>query len=240
MKKTIIKKKAVGYIRVSTQEQASEGVSLENQEAKIRAYAELKDLELVEIIRDEGKSGKDIKREGVQKLISLSKKKEIDAVVVYKLDRLSRKTRDLLFLVEDVFVKNDIIFHSLNETIDTTTATGKFFLTIMGSMAQLERDLISERTSDALQHLKAHQMRRLGNPDKAPFGFMQNKRGMATVLDLKIDKKEFPVLQQMFVLRNKDKKSYQHISHVSGVAQSSVFYILNNPIYHELTVELQR
>lgn len=240
MRKTIIeKKKAVGYIRVSTQEQASEGVSLENQEAKIRAYAELKDLELVEIIRDEGKSGKDIKREGVQKLISLSKRKEIDAVVVYKLDRLSRKTRDLLFLVEDVFVKNEIIFHSLNETIDTTTATGKFFLTIMGSMAQLERDLISERTSDALQHLKTNQMRRLGCPDKTPFGFKQSKRSMASLSDLKEDKKEMSLLKKMFSLR-KEKKSYQHISQVSGVATSSVFYILNNPIYSQLAVELQR
>jgi site-specific DNA recombinase len=230
--------KAVGIIRVSTQEQADEGVSLDNQENKIRAYAEIKDLDLIEIIREEGKSGKDLKRDGIQRLIKMAEKKEIEAVVVCKLDRLTRKTSDLLFLVEKVFAKNGITFHSLGETIDTTTATGKFFLTIMGGLAQMERDLISERTADALQHLKRKQ-RRLGCPDKTPFGFKQSKRKMATLSDLKPDKKELPILKEMFSLRRK-RKSYGHISEVSGMAVSSIYYILNNPIYEQLAVEIPR
>ncbi len=156
-------KDAVGYIRVSTNEQAKEGISLDNQVAKIKAYAELNGLNLVEVVNDPGKSGKTLDREGVQKVISLCKKREVSHVIVYKLDRITRSTRDLLFLVEDTFKKFDVQFHSLNEKIDTSTAQGKFFLTLMGAMAQMERDLISERTIDALQYKKS-QGQRLGAP----------------------------------------------------------------------------
>ena len=73
--------KAIGYVRVSTDEQAREGISLENQKAKITAYCELNDLSLTEIIEDAGKSGKDLNREGIQALIDLVKGRKVDAVV---------------------------------------------------------------------------------------------------------------------------------------------------------------
>ena len=136
------KLRVIGYTRVSTLEQSREGVSLDNQEHKIRAYADLKDMELVEMIVEEGKSGKTMNRPGLQKIISLIESKQIDGVICYKLDRLTRKTRDLLYLIEDVFAKNNIQFISLNENIDTSSASGKFFLTVMGAMAQMERDLV--------------------------------------------------------------------------------------------------
>ena len=69
--------KAIGYIRVSTEEQAREGISLEAQEEKIKKYVDLHNLKLVELISDEGKSGKDLNREGIQKIISLCKRKKI-------------------------------------------------------------------------------------------------------------------------------------------------------------------
>ena len=143
------KLRVIGYTRVSTLEQSREGVSLDNQEYKIRAYADLKDMELVEMIVEEGKSGKTMNRPGLQKIINLINNKQIDGVICYKLDRLTRKTRDLLYLIEDVFAKNDIQFISLNENIDTSSASGKFFLTVMGAMAQLER----RRTHGDGQHL---------------------------------------------------------------------------------------
>ncbi len=144
--------KTIGYIRVSTDEQAREGISLESQKAKITAYCELNDLELVGIIEDAGKSGKDLNREGIQSLITEIKARRIDAVVVYKLDRLSRRVRDTLSLM-DIIEKKNIAFHSITERIDTKSAMGKFFLNIMASMNQWERDTISERTKDALQHV---------------------------------------------------------------------------------------
>lgn len=159
-------KRAVGYIRVSTSEQATEGISLDNQKAKIKAYCVLHDLELVETIEDAGKSGKNLNREGVQELIGKVRGRRIDAVVVYKLDRLSRKVIDTLTLIESI-EKAGITFHSLNEKIDTSTAMGRFFLNITASLAQMERDLISERTKDALQ-MKIQNGERAG---QVPYGW---------------------------------------------------------------------
>jgi site-specific DNA recombinase len=143
--------KAIGYIRVSTNEQASEGVSLDNQTAKIKQYCETYGLQLVETISDPGESGKNLKRPGIQRL--LGELKNIDAVVVYKLDRLSRKVLDTLETLRE-FEKNKVDFHSVMEKIDTGTAAGKFFLNITASFAQMERDLTAERTTDALQFKK--------------------------------------------------------------------------------------
>ena len=92
-------KRTVGYIRVSTEEQSQEGISLENQEAKIKTYVDLNGLDLIDVIRDPGVSGKNLTRAGIQSLIELCENKEIDHLIVYKLDRLTRKTRDLLYLV---------------------------------------------------------------------------------------------------------------------------------------------
>ncbi|MCK5685144.1 recombinase family protein [bacterium] len=159
--------KAVGYIRVSTSEQAKEGVSLDNQTAKIKAYSDLNDFILIDIIKDAGLSGKNLKRPGINKLMKMIKKKEIDTIIVYKLDRLSRKVKDTLELIES-FDKKGITFHSITEKIDTKSAMGKFFLNITASLAQMERDLISERTTDALKYKKS-KMEKTGGD--IPFGF---------------------------------------------------------------------
>ncbi len=225
------KLRVVGYSRVSTLEQSREGVSLDNQEHKIRVYAELKDMELVEMIVEEGKSGKTMNRPGLQKIINLINNKQIDGVICYKLDRLTRKTRDLLYLIEDVFAKNNIQFISLNENIDTSSASGKFFLTVMGAMAQMERDLIAERTIDALQEL-TRQGRRLGSPDRIPLGFKLIKRKMAKKTDLVIDESEFEKVRIIFNLR-RQKLSLQAIGDKFGMGKSSIKYILDNSFYKD-------
>ena len=159
--------KAVGYIRVSTSEQAKEGVSLDNQTAKIKAYSDLNDFNLLEIINDPGMSGKNLKRPGINKLMKMIKKKEIDTIIVYKLDRLSRKVKDTLELIE-TFDKKGVTFHSITEKIDTKTAMGNFFLNITASLAQMERDLISERTIDALKYKNSKNEKTGGY---IPYGF---------------------------------------------------------------------
>ncbi len=146
--------KAVGYIRVSTDEQVNEGVSLGNQRKRIDAFCVAKDWELVTTYEDAGKSGKDLKRDGIQKLIDDCGKGIFDAVVVYKVDRISRRQRDLWYLIDDVFGTNGIGFVSVNEPFDTTSAIGKACLGMIGVFAQLERDLIAERTKDALKYKK--------------------------------------------------------------------------------------
>lgn len=224
--------RVVGYSRVSTLEQSREGVSLDNQEHKIRAYADLKDMELVEMIVEEGKSGKTMNRPGLQKILNLVNNKQIDGVICYKLDRLTRKTRDLLYLIEDIFTKNNIQFISLNENIDTSSASGKFFLTVMGALSQMERDQISERTTDALQEL-VRQGRRLGSPDKTPLGFKLMKRTMARKTDLVMDKKEFEKVRSIFNLRRNGKLTLQAIGDQFKLNKSSVKYILENPFYKD-------
>ena len=150
-----MKKKAIGYIRVSTEEQVREGVSLEAQAERIKALAIAKDWDLKEIIEDRGYSGKDLRRPGVQKLLKSCKAGAVDVVIVYKVDRLTRKQKDLWYLLEDVFDPAGLGFISVVEPFDTTTATGKAFLGMLGVFAQLERDLVSERTIEALAYKKS-------------------------------------------------------------------------------------
>ena len=145
---------AIGYIRVSTEEQANEGVSLDSQAEKVKAFCVAKDWKLVKIVQDAGKSAKDLNRPGIQKIISGCKSRDFDVIVVTKLDRLTRNVRDLGYLIQDVFEKTGVGFSSISDNFDTTTANGKLVLNILGSVAQWERDIIAERTRDALQYKK--------------------------------------------------------------------------------------
>ncbi len=171
--------KAIGYCRVSTLEQSDEGISLENQAQKIRQYCQLNELELTSIITDAGLSGKTTNRPGLTELLRLVKTKKVQAVVVYKLDRLSRKVLDTLTMIE-MFDKAKIDFHSINEKIDTTSAMGRFFLNITASLAQMERELISERTADALQ-MKIKNHERAG---RVPYGWTLAEDGNSLIANL--------------------------------------------------------
>lgn len=144
---------AIGYIRVSTEDQAKEGISLAAQKKKIELYCELKNFTLLEIIADEGISAKDLKRPGVKKLIEKVENREIDVIIVYKLDRIFRSTVDALETSQN-FKKKDVALHSIQENLDTDSAIGRFFFTLLSALGQMERELIGERTKMALTHLK--------------------------------------------------------------------------------------
>lgn len=147
-------KRAVGYVRVSTEEQARGGVSLDTQEKRIRAYAESQGWMFCGMFREEGASGKDLNRPQLQAMLTGLEADHVDVVLVYRVDRLTRKQKDLWSLLEDVFEKQGVGFKSVVEPFDTTTAQGKAFLGMLGVFAQLERDTIAERTKDALAHKK--------------------------------------------------------------------------------------
>ncbi len=142
--------KTVSYIRVSTEEQSQRGVSLAAQREKIAAYANLYGLELVATIEDAGISGKSLDRPGLQKALAMLRRREADALVVMKLDRLTRSVRDLGALIEDHFDKR-VALLSVGEQIDTRSAAGRLVLNILGSVAQWEREAIGERTATALR-----------------------------------------------------------------------------------------
>ena len=158
---------AVGYVRVSTEDQAKEGVSLDNQKSKIKAYCQLKDLELREVIEDAGISAKNLRRPGVQKVLRLARRKEVDAIVVYKLDRIFRSTVDALETTK-TFDKWGVSFHSIEETLDTRSAMGRFFFTLTAALAEMERRLIGERTKAALAHKRSKSEKTGGD---IPFGY---------------------------------------------------------------------
>lgn len=146
--------KAIGYIRVSTEDQAKEGISLEVQRKKIGAYCQLNEMFLVGFMADEGISAKSIDgRPGLKQLLEMVERKEIDAIVIYKLDRMFRNTVDALQTAQ-ALDQRGIALHSITERLDTKSAIGKFFFSLMASLAEMERNLISERTKDALRHKK--------------------------------------------------------------------------------------
>ena len=164
----------VGYIRVSTEDQVKEGVSLENQKSKIQTYCELKDLDLIEIIEDAGISAKNLRRPGVQKVLRLAQKKKVDAVVVYKLDRIFRSTVDALETTR-MFDKSGVSFHSIEETLDTQSAMGRFFFTLTAALAEMERRIIGERTKAALSHKRSRNEKTGGD---IPYGFNLASNGL--------------------------------------------------------------
>jgi site-specific DNA recombinase len=142
-----------GYARVSTSEQATEGVSLAVQQAKIQAYAVVKDWAVVEVIRDQGASAKSLHRPGLARLLALVKAGAVQ-VVVAKLDRLTRSVGNLDKLMK-LFERKGVALVSLQESLDATTATGRLMMSLLASVSQWEREVIAERTRDAMQHLKA-------------------------------------------------------------------------------------
>ncbi len=161
-------KKAVGYVRVSTEEQSREGVSLEMQAVKVRQYAELNDLELVEIVQDAGLSGKSIAgRPGIQTVLAMIRAHTIDAVIVYKLDRLARNTIQCLEMAQ-LMDKAGVALHSISEKLDTQSALGRFFFTLTASLAEMERGIISERTAAALAQKRSNGEKTGGD---CPFGY---------------------------------------------------------------------
>lgn len=153
--------KVVAYCRVSTEEQASHGVSLAAQEAKLRSYCDLYDHDLVEVIVDAGQSAKSLNRPGLQQALGMLKSGEAQGLLVLKLDRLTRSVRDLGELLETYFQKSALV--SIQEQCDTSTAAGRLVLNVMTSVAQWERETTSERTSAALQYKKSQGVQ-LGAP----------------------------------------------------------------------------
>src|SRR5450631_3098191 len=157
---------AVGYVRVSTEEQAHEGVSLDAQRAKVVAYCGLHGLELARTYADEGLSAKRAdNRPGLQSAITHACDSHC-ALVVYSLSRLARSTRDAIDIAERL-AKSEADLVSITEKIDTTTSMGRFFFTTIAALAQLERDQISERTCMALAHKRSKRQRVSG---QIPYG----------------------------------------------------------------------
>ena len=147
----------IGYVRVSSEEQAREGLSLALQAEKIKVYCNLNDYTLVEIIEDAGFSAKNITgRKGFQKVLEkvLNPNNGLDGLIVWKLDRAFRSTINALEVSRSLNERGKNLI-SICERIDTVTAQGKFYFTLLNALAELERDQTSERTKVILQSKKS-------------------------------------------------------------------------------------
>jgi site-specific DNA recombinase len=138
--------RVAGYVRVSSDKQAEEGYSIDEQIERLTAYCKAMDWRIVKIYTDAGYSGGNMNRPALTDLIGASQSHGIDAVVVYKLDRLSRSQRDTLTIIEG-FLEHGVDFVSMTENFDTSTPFGKATIGILSVFAQLEREQIKERCS---------------------------------------------------------------------------------------------
>jgi DNA invertase Pin-like site-specific DNA recombinase len=183
--------KAVCYIRVSTQEQATQGVSLAGQEEKLLAYCRLTGMEPVAMIREEGISGSKAlgTRPGGAELLKLVARKDVNHVVALKLDRLFRDAADALNQTK-AWDKAGVALHLVDmggQAINTASAMGRFFLSMMAGFAELERNLISERTATALAYKKGH----LEAYAPTPYGYDREGKTLA------VNQAEYTVVVKM-------------------------------------------
>jgi site-specific DNA recombinase len=147
--------KAVGYVRVSLDKQAARGISLAAQRERLTSYAALYDIELVAIEEDAGESAKTLLRPGLNRVLTMLESGEVEAVLVAKLDRLTRSARDLDTLIKRYFREGKgKALLSVAEQIDTRSASGRLVLSVLTAVSEWEREAIGERTSAALQHKK--------------------------------------------------------------------------------------
>ena len=218
------------YVRVSTEEQAREGYSLEAQINTLQAYAKLYNYEVVKIYRDEGLSGKNTERPALQEMLKDARNKSFDVLLVWKISRLSRNLRSLLNIV-DTLDNLSISFISQSETFNTSTPVGRMTLQILGSIAEFERNTIIENVKLGIAE-KAKRGEWLGG---RVFGYYsKDKKLVVNLNQIKVVKKIFELyvrgesIYEITKILNEDGcKTINNKSFTSSAVQR----IIKNPIY---------
>lgn len=154
------------YTRVSTHEQAVEGVGLSAQESRGRQWADLYGAEVVEVVGDAGWSGGTLERPGISRLWELVNEGAVDGIVVAELSRITRSSRDFANLVADLR-QAGVALVSIRESLNTGDTCGQLVASIMAAVAQFEREQTAERTREALAQVR-REGRHIGRP---PVGF---------------------------------------------------------------------
>ena len=222
----------IAYARVSTEEQAREGISLEAQKSRITAWAHAMDYRVIAQEEDAGVSGKNIKaREGLIRALKIACEEKA-ALVVYSLSRLSRSTRDTLMIAE-MLDKAGADLVSLSERIDTSSASGKMIFRLMAVLSEFERDMISERTAAVLQHKKS----RLEAYSPTPYGYTRKGNTLAP------DPEEQRIISKIRRMRRRGKSLRGIAKHLNerGIPSkrdarwhhSTINYILSNALHEQ-------
>lgn len=218
------------YVRVSTEEQAREGYSIKAQIQNLKDYSRIQGWEVFDIYKDDGYSAKDLNRPDMQRLIRDAKNKMFDIVLVYRLDRLVRSVLNLHELLS-LFDEYNVKFRSATEVFDTTSAMGRFFITLVAAMAEWERENLAERVKFGLNR-KALEGKRPSS--SAPFGYdLVDKK-------LVVNKEEAEIVKYIFKeIRKKGRHTIAKELNKKGIrtkkgglwSEASIQVITTNPIY---------
>jgi len=208
----------VAYSRVSTEEQAAEGYSIDGQADKLRAYAELHDLGPVTVVEEPGASGKNLDRPGLQQVLSMVEQGHVAHLLVWRLDRLSRNLGDLILLA-DTFGKADVAMHSFTERLDLSSATGRMFYNVLGSFAQFYREQLGENV--VMGMARAAQEGKWINRPKTGYDLIDGEL---------VPNADADTVRRIFKLRA-EGSSYSEIEKRTGVVYSTARGILESRIY---------
>lgn len=209
------------YLRISTVSQI-DNTSIDDQREKIDLYCKLHNIELVKEYVDEGWSAKSTQRPSYTEMINFISNEEnkIDAIIVFKSDRIHRSLVNLLLMIEDL-QKINVSFISLTEQFDTSSAQGMLFLQMLGSFSEFERKLIGERTKGGRI---AKGKRKLYPGGRVPFGYaLSNDK-------LEVNKDEAEIVKEIFKLRSKGHTTVQ-IGKKFNMSKQRISYILQNRVY---------
>jgi len=209
------------YVRVSTEEQASSGVSLEAQKESLTSYCKTYQYEIYNIYEDAGKSAKNMRgRPQMMKMLKDAKEGKFDTILIYKLDRFSRSLKDLILTVEQL-KKIDIDFISLQDKIETNSASGKLMFHIISSFAEFERDIIGERTRFGMEK-KARDGEIV---NRAPLGYkIKDKR-------LVIDHENKDLVKEIFLLYSEHRISLNALAKRYHYTVRGIKKLLMNQTY---------
>lgn len=220
--------KTAVYVRVSTDEQAEEGYSIQAQKRKLLAYIESQDWTLFDIFIDDGYSAKDLERTEIKRLLHCITENQVDVVLVYRLDRLTRSASDCDKLLK-LFEKHNVKFQSSTESFETRTAAGRLFIRLIADLAQWERETIAERVRFGMEQ-KVREGKRPGG--KFPYGY--DKQGKLIAEEVKIIKR----LRFMYIYENLSYKKVADKLFIEGIDRrghawtaSTVKLTLENPFY---------
>jgi len=207
------------YVRVSTEEQAKEGISIKAQTDRCKAFCKARGWEIYKVYKDPGFSAATLDRPALQLLIADAEAKRFDVLLVYKFDRFSRKVKDLIDILEYLKEK-EVNFTSVTEQIDTTSAMGEAFFHMIGVFAQLERGMVKERVELAFGK-KIESGEYL---NRAPLGYIYKNR------KLTINTEESSKVKEIFNMRA-NGVHYKEISDKFSIPVSTLYEILRNQTY---------
>ncbi len=209
------------YVRVSTEDQALHGFSLAGQEEVLKNYASVLGYEIHLIYKDEGKSAKDIKkRPAMQQLLQDAEQKKFSAIFIYKLDRFSRSLKDLILTIDKLKEWN-IDFISLQDKIETASASGKLMFHIISAFAEFERNIIGERTTFGMRR----KSKEGGFVNKPPFGYKMTDK------NLKFDLENASKVRQIFEDYLSGSLNLNKLAKKHGFSVNGLKKILGNRVY---------